>query len=348
MRIGLSLLVDPRRVSDVLQPYLAEHPGVETFFKECYLGDLEQRLHDGQLDIVIRPRAGSGPVPKSVVRTSFYEEDLFYLARQTGNAAAGEGAVWLKDIAGEVFVLGPDGCGLAAMTRNLFEKAGATLKEYTGQALSYQVMLDWADIGIGATILPESKITSPFREKARRLMLTPKKPARASFEALWMRDTAYPRHVIDMHRHFLDRVPLLLGGAAPRQLPGGGQSQMRRPSWTRTNTPVRKSDLELGDDGRLALGIEEMQAAGLHRQAHLIASRDLGLGRNTGHRDARLADPRLQQDLRAELLHHLDLGGEAAAHGAVAAQGQVFGAFRPMIAGRPCQASSSPAPAARG
>ena len=39
-------------------------------------------------------------------------------------------------------------------------------------------------------------------------MLTPKKP-RASFEALWMRDTAYPRHVIDMHRHFLDRVPLL-------------------------------------------------------------------------------------------------------------------------------------------
>ena len=223
-RIGLSLLVDPRRVSDVLQPYLAEHPGVETFFKECYLGDLEQRLHDGQLDIVIRPGASSDQVPKSVIRTSFYEEDLFYLARQTSDAAAGEGAVSLKDIAGEIFVLGPDGCGLAAMTRNLFEKAGAILKEYTGQALSYQVMLDWADIGIGATILPESKITSPFREKARRLMLTPKKPARARFEALWMRDTAYPRHIIDMHRHFLDRVPLLLGGAAPRRLTGRGQS----------------------------------------------------------------------------------------------------------------------------
>ena len=223
-RIGLSLLVDPRRVSHVLQPYLAEHPGVETFFKECYLGDLEQRLHDGQLDIVIRPGASSDQVPKSVIRTSFYEEDLFYLARQTSDAAAGEGAVSLKDIAGEIFVLGPDGCGLAAMTRNLFEKAGAILKEYTGQALSYQVMLDWADIGIGATILPESKITSPFREKARRLMLTPKKPARARFEALWMRDTAYPRHIIDMHRHFLDRVPLLLGGAAPRRLTGRGQS----------------------------------------------------------------------------------------------------------------------------
>jgi LysR family hydrogen peroxide-inducible transcriptional activator len=224
-RIGLSLLVDTRRVSEVLQPYLAEHPGVETFFKECYLGDLEQRLHDGQLDIVIRTGFGSEPVPKSVVRTSLYEEDLFFLPRQVGNAVATEeGAVLLKDIAGEIFVLGPDGCGLASMTRNLFKKAGVTLNEYTGQALSYQVMLEWADIGIGATILPESKISSPFRKKARRLMLTPKKPARASFEALWMRDTAYPRHVIDMHRHFLDRVPLLLGGAAPRQLPGRGQS----------------------------------------------------------------------------------------------------------------------------
>src|SRR5512143_1521634 len=37
-RIGLSLLVDTRRVSDVLQPFLTDHSGVETFFKECYLG----------------------------------------------------------------------------------------------------------------------------------------------------------------------------------------------------------------------------------------------------------------------------------------------------------------------
>ena len=40
-----------------------------------------------------------------------------------------------------------------------------------------------------------------------------------------------------------------------------------------------------------------MQAARLHRQAHLIASRDLGLGRNQGHGDTRLANPGLEQDL---------------------------------------------------
>jgi LysR family transcriptional regulator, hydrogen peroxide-inducible genes activator len=215
VRIGLSPLVDARRVSDVLQPYLAEHPGVEAFFKECYLGDLDQRLHDGQLDIVIRPAPVSEAVPKSVVRAPFYEEDLFFLPRQAGAApAADDGAARVKDIAGETFVLGPDGCGLAAMTRALFKNAGATLKEYTGQALSYQVMLEWADIGIGATILPESKIAPQFRRKARRLMLRPKKAARARFEASWIGDAAHPRHIVHLHRHFLDRVPVLLKGAA--------------------------------------------------------------------------------------------------------------------------------------
>jgi LysR family transcriptional regulator, hydrogen peroxide-inducible genes activator len=219
VRIGLSLLVDARRVSDVLQPYLAEHPGVETFFKECYLDDLDQRLREGQLDIVIRPAVAPAAVPRSVVRTPFYEEDLFFLPRhRDGAAPADAGAVPLRDIVGETFVLGPDGCGLAAMTRGLFRKAGARLKEYTGQALSYQVMLEWADIGIGATILPESKIASPFRRRARRLMLSPRKAACARFEASWMRDAAYPRHVARLHRHFLERVPRLLKGAARRPI----------------------------------------------------------------------------------------------------------------------------------
>ena len=215
VRIGLSPLVDARRVSDVLQPYLADHSGVEAFFKECYLGDLDQRLHDGQLDIVIRPASASRAVSKLIVRAPFYEEDLFFLPRQAGAAPVAEnGAVRLKDIAGETFILGPDGCGLAGMTRALFRNAGANLKEYTGQALSYQVMLEWADIGIGATILPESKVAAQFRMKARRLMLRPKKAARATFEASWLGDAAYPQHAVRLHRHFLDRVPALLKGAA--------------------------------------------------------------------------------------------------------------------------------------
>lgn len=122
----------------------------------------------------------------------------------------------MKDIAGETFVLGPEGCGLVAITRGLFNKVGARLKEYSGQALSYQVMQDWTDIGIGATILPMSKLAPHFRERARRIMVQPKRPALVAFDALWIRQTAHPRHVAQLHAHFLDCVPKLVQGSARR------------------------------------------------------------------------------------------------------------------------------------
>ena len=89
------------------------------------------------------------------------------------------------------------------------------LREYSGQALSVQVMQEWADIGIGATIVPQSKVAPQFKTKARRLMLGSKKPARVRFEAVWMKEQAYPAHVGTLHRHFQKRVPKLVEGAAP-------------------------------------------------------------------------------------------------------------------------------------
>ena len=135
IRIGLSPLVDARRVAEVLEPYERINPGCKTFFKEYFLGDLEERLQGAQLDIVIRSRLDGGASPKSLVRVPFYVEDLYFLPRH-GPAAAvpAEGAATIKEISGETFVLGPEGCGLAAITRGLFKKVGARLKEYSGHA----------------------------------------------------------------------------------------------------------------------------------------------------------------------------------------------------------------------
>ena len=217
IRIGLSPLVDARRVAEVLEPYERLNPGCKTFFKEYFLGDLEDRMHSAQLDMVIRSTHGGSPSPKSVVHVPFYEEDLYYLPRNTQSASGHiEGTATLKEIAGETFVLGPEGCGLAAITRGLFKKIGARLKEYSGQALSYQVMQEWADIGIGATILPGSKLAPHYRGRARQILAQPRRPARVAFEALWMRDTAHPRHVAQLHTHFLERVPKLVQGSARR------------------------------------------------------------------------------------------------------------------------------------
>jgi DNA-binding transcriptional LysR family regulator len=215
--IGLSPLVDMRLLTEVLEPYQAEHPGTETFFKECFLDDLDERLRSGQFDLVIRPCLAGDASRKSSVHAPFYEEDLCYLPRQAhADALRGVGAVSLRDVAGETFVLCAEGCGLARTTRRLFAEIGATLREYPGQALSFQVMQEWADIGIGATILPESKIAAPLRPRARRLLGKGGKPARVTFEATWRKDAAYPRHVADLHRHFRRRVPKLVGGSAAR------------------------------------------------------------------------------------------------------------------------------------
>jgi DNA-binding transcriptional LysR family regulator len=217
VRIGLSPLVDTRLLTQVLEPYEAEHAGIETFFKECFLDDLDEGLRKTQVDMVIRPSLADSGTRRAVVRTPVYEEDLFYLPKRASADATGEtGAVELRDVAAETFVLGADGCGLAATTRRLFAEIGKGLREYTGQALSFQVMQEWADIGVGATILPGSKIAPQFKKHARRLLIAPKKPARVKFEASWMKATAYPRHVVDLHRHFRNRVPVLVGGAANR------------------------------------------------------------------------------------------------------------------------------------
>ena len=217
VRIGLSPLVDGRLVTQVLEPYQREHPGIETFFKECFLEDLDERLRQSQLEMVIRPCPAASPARRSLVRTPIYEEDLYYIPRQASAVTATEaGAVRLHEIAGETLVLGASGCGLASATRTLFQSMRAPLREYSGQALSFQVMQEWADIGIGATILPESKIAPQFKTRARRLMLDAKRPARVKFEAVWMKEQAYPAHVVDLHRHFRRRVPKLFEGSASR------------------------------------------------------------------------------------------------------------------------------------
>lgn len=204
VRIGLSPLVDARRVTEVLAPYGRAHPECQSFFKESVLDDLEERLREGQLDLVILPRRPQARAARSLVCVPFYAEDLFYLAKTAMPAAPlSSRSVSLKEIADDVFVLGPDGCGLSAFTRDLFKAAKLRLREYRGQALSYQVMQEWADLGIGSTILPASKIAAQFRPRAQRLLTAGKRPATVTMQVMWMRQAAYPKHIGRLHEHFL-------------------------------------------------------------------------------------------------------------------------------------------------
>lgn len=48
----------------------------------------------------------------------------------------------------------PNTCGLAQATRALFRNHRCKLNEYPGEALSHQVLGEWAGLGLGAAIVP--------------------------------------------------------------------------------------------------------------------------------------------------------------------------------------------------
>src|SRR3977135_96349 len=88
------------------------------------------------------------------------------------------------------------------------------------------------------------------------------------------------RSVKDTRKDFMTRCSAM----APRSVDIGSPSAAAEQKGGRS--PLRR-------DRGFALGIEEVQPARLDGQADLVAGRDLGLGRDAGHGDARLADPPL-------------------------------------------------------
>ncbi|WP_421527546.1 LysR family transcriptional regulator [Pseudomonas brenneri] len=215
LRIGLSPLIDMRLLTQVIAPYRTEFPDVDVFFKECFLDDLDARLEKGQIDVMLCPFLPHEPTARSTFSTEIYTEELRYLsARSSAMTQVDEGAVLLSQIADDTFILSYDGCGLANATRSLFSSADLQLKEYSGHTMSYHVMQEWADLGIGSTILPGSRISREFRDKTCRVMLAPQHPALIRIDALWNRAATYPKHISAFHQHLIERAPSLVRGAA--------------------------------------------------------------------------------------------------------------------------------------
>ena len=117
----------------------------------------------------------------------------------------------LKDIAAETYVMVPDACGLARATRALFRSQRRKLQEYSGEAMSYQVLEEWAALGIGAAILPKSKVTEG---KIASFLIADKAgdEVTISFEASWSRTEIQSDHLQDFAAHLRKVVPGIVSG----------------------------------------------------------------------------------------------------------------------------------------
>jgi len=211
IRIGTSPLMNARRLGLMLEPFTRHHANVEVVLREMNMTDLYRMRESGLLDFVF---GVANSDKKRGATALLYEEPLRFIPR---------GGVWqggvrppsvrLQDIADDTYVMVPDACGLSRATRSLFRSRRRKLREYTGAAMGYQVLEEWAVLGIGSAILPRSKIVGdthdsfPITDKAGREVTI-------AFEATWLPERTRAPHLQEFTNHLRTVVPRLLAGAA--------------------------------------------------------------------------------------------------------------------------------------
>lgn len=211
IRIGTSPLINARLMRHMLEPFQRQHPQVEVVLRELNMQDLYRMLEDGLLDVVLGVAGHPGP---SWQVTYLYEEALYFLPR--GGHWHGAAQVQFKDVAPETFVMVPDACGLSQTVRALFRSHRRALHEYAGAAMSYQVLEEWAALGIGAAILPQSKISTTAKA-ALPIMDKSGQALTMRYQASWSQTGITSAHLQDFTRHLRDIAPSLLGGMATEQ-----------------------------------------------------------------------------------------------------------------------------------
>ena len=215
IRIGLTPLIDTRIVASAVEPFHHRHSEVDIVFKECYLNDLQHRLLEGTLDLAFRP---SGAPDKRIGHRGFYDEELLYLPRNpTPEQREGLGPARLEQIASETFALSV-GCGLADSTRKIFRQHRLRLREYSGQALSYKVLEDWAGLGVASAIVPKSRISAANR--TARPLHDSNGPMWIRYEMAWNRRAVKPKHLQDFLFYFQATAKRIVSGLAQAKTAG--------------------------------------------------------------------------------------------------------------------------------
>jgi LysR family hydrogen peroxide-inducible transcriptional activator len=197
-RVGVCPLVESTRLERILAPYRHGNGNVKVVLEQTGTGHGQRALEEGWLDVVLGP---SNPARRpKLERAKLYEDALVYLrAGEHALDAADQGPVRLEDIAGDEFLLVHDACGLTRLTRQLFASRRLPLREYAGQAVSYQVLEEWARVGVGSAILPRSKLSRP--SVGHPIVLGNGHRATIKFEATWAPSSSRPPHLQALTEH---------------------------------------------------------------------------------------------------------------------------------------------------
>jgi DNA-binding transcriptional LysR family regulator len=178
IRVGVSPLIGADLVARAFDVARALSRPRALVLREADLDLLRAALNAGELDIALVPAVHAMPAFRQRIIAS---EPVMVI--DPAAADSSDGPLELRAAADASYILVPDTCGLTTFTTALFHSQDLALRAYPGEAASYRVLDEWAEMGVGAALLPRSKVT---RHHANcRPLVRSGSPVEIAYEAVW-------------------------------------------------------------------------------------------------------------------------------------------------------------------
>ncbi|MEJ8662115.1 MULTISPECIES: LysR family transcriptional regulator [Streptomyces] len=181
IRMGVSPLIGADLVARAFRAARTLKRPRDLVLREADLDPLRADLEAGRLDIVLVPAVPGMPTLRHRV---IAREPVVVI---DPDASGDDSPVELKAVADAAYILGPPTCGLTTYTTQLFHGHDLALRTYPGEAASFRAVDEWAAMGLGAALLPRSKIT--HEHTSCRPLLQAGTPVEIAYEAVWDCDT---------------------------------------------------------------------------------------------------------------------------------------------------------------
>ena len=185
IRLGVSPLIDSGLVARAFAASRELLPERTLQLREANMIPLREALLSGTLDLALMPAVST--IPGCVHQTVYTEPVAILEPPASHGSDSPSGPITLDSLGSYPLILVPDLCGLTAFTVGLFAERDIPLNRYPGEAAGYQVLEEWTQLGLGAALLPVSKLSDA--DHSARELQHDDQPVLISYEAVWRKDS---------------------------------------------------------------------------------------------------------------------------------------------------------------